>query len=295
MIDAAMKVLITGARGFMGRYLVDDLVAAGHDVTGVGRAEIDLVGGDVDALLDRTRPDTVVHLAARVGRLPGEDDPARTIAQNAIATTRVAKACARAGARLAYASSSEIYGDHGDEIATEETLPRLPHNMYGLSKRWGEEAAALYAPQGLSILRITMTYGPGLLPGRQASAVTNMLASALRRTPIGVHHGATRSWCWVGDTAAAIRTLLEAHADGIWNVGRDDDEEPIRVTAERACALAGAPLELIEEVAAPPAQTVVKRLSTRKLAATGWLPATTLEDGMARTLAWLRETRDSWE
>jgi nucleoside-diphosphate-sugar epimerase len=125
-------------------------------------------------------------------------------------TTVVAQACGHAGVRLCYASTSEVYGDHGDTLVDEDTPWRLPQGMYGLSKRWGEEACRLYAPDGLVIVRLSMPYGPGAPPGRGRRALDTLLWQAHHRMPMVVHRGGERSWCWVGDTVRGIRLALEA-------------------------------------------------------------------------------------
>jgi nucleoside-diphosphate-sugar epimerase len=246
-------------------------------------------------MLRAESPDVVLHLAAKVGRLFGEEDPAETIADNAGMTALVAQACGERNVRLIYASTSEVYGDLGERVASEGGLTRLPHNIYGLSKRWGEEACRLYAPRGLTTLRFSMPYGPGHPPGRGRAALTNFLHNAMTRQPIEVHAGAERSWCWVGDTARAVRMILELEHEpgvngdrGAWNVGRDDLKVPMRTVAEMACLMTDAPLSLISEIEPPSRQTVVKRLSTDKLRRIGWEPQVELGEGMERTLAWLK-------
>jgi nucleoside-diphosphate-sugar epimerase len=296
-----VKVLVTGAAGFIGQHLCRELVGGGYEVAAVDRADGDLRCGAAYQLVRRHRPDVVVHLAAKVGRLFGEDDVRETIADNAGMTADVAKVCGEAGARLVYASTSEVYGDCGDLVCYEDleafdnvaafeavAIPHdhEPHNVYGLSKRWGEEACRLYAPDGLTIWRISMPYGPGLPAGRGRAAIVNMLYQADHRLPIPVHRGAERSWCWIGDTVRAMRLTLER--PGVYNVGRDDQPVTMRRVAELACELAGAPAGLIEEVEPPARQTVVKRLSTGRLRALGWTPEVELEDGMASTLEWVR-------
>jgi nucleoside-diphosphate-sugar epimerase len=182
-----------------------------------------------------------------------------------------------------------VYGDQGTAICDEYEGPfGIPHNVYGLSKRWGEDACVLYAPDGLVILRFSMPYGPGLPAGRGRAAIINMLWQALRRQPIPVHVGAERSWCWVGDTVRAARLALEDGA-GAYNVGRDDAAIPMEYVATIACALTGADHnQLIDLVEAPPNQTVVKRLSTERVRSLGWQPEVDLHEGMERTLEWVR-------
>jgi nucleoside-diphosphate-sugar epimerase len=249
------------------------------------------IPGVIDAALDLHGPvDVVVHLAAKVGRLFGEDNPADTIMDNAGMTALVAKATASHGARLVYASTSEVYGDQGNETCDEYAGPfGLPHNIYGLSKRWGEDVACLYAPDDLVVLRFSMPYGPGLPAGRGRAAIINMLWQALNRRPIPVHVGAERSWCYIADTVRAARLAIE-RGKGAYNVGRDDVAVPMHGIARLACAMTGVQDHdrLIELMEAPANQTVVKRLSTERVRALGWKPEVELVEGMERTLDWVR-------
>lgn len=304
-----MRILVTGSAGFIGQHLIYELVRKDHDVVGwdLSNSALEEIAVFPDRFaqhLRQTRPDVVVHLAAKVGRVFGEDDPLDTIKQNAGVTALVAQACGDQGVRLAYASTSEVYGDTGafdDGIAVDDfTDPSiqtksgnivrlLPHNLYGLSKRWGEEACLLYAPDRLTIWRISMPYGPGLPAGRGRAAIVNMLYQALHRQPITVHNGAERSWCWVGDTVRALRMTIERSEGGVWNVGRDDNAHSMLFVAAIACDLVDADVdELVDHLDAPLRQTVVKRLSTSKLRSIGWKPRVELREGMARTLEWVR-------
>lgn len=289
-----MKVIVTGSEGFIGRHLVRELESYGHQAVGVDR-----VGGGPDlrssenveqVFDDHADADACVHLAAKVGRLFGEDNPVETVVDNVGMTALVARACGQRNIRLCYASTSEVYGDNGEEMCDETTGPfSLPHNLYGISKFHGEDVCRHYASEGLTVFRFSMPYGPGLPAGRGRAAIVNMLHQALHRQPIPVHRGAERSWCWVGDTVRAVRCVLELKPEGgVFNVGRDDNPVSMLHVAELACGLAGAPDSLVEMVDPPANQTVVKRLSTRRLEALGWSPRVPLEEGMAYTLEWVK-------
>jgi len=285
-----MRILVTGADGFLGRHLCADLFQAKHGVHGIDRDAGDLtIQGVADSLIGAWCPEVVVHLAAAVGRVLSEDDIERTIRTNVLATAHVARACARAGARLVYVSTSEIYGDQGERVCEEDGPTVLPHNLYGLTKRWGEEVARLYAPVGLQVIRPSMPYGPGLPVGRGRAAICNMLWQAETRQQITVHRGGVRAWCWVGDTVRGFRMVIESGEPGAWNVGRDDEFTSMLGIAEIACEIAGAPLSLIQEVEAPANQTLVKRLSMAKLRGLGWEPTVSIREGMKRTYEFVRQ------
>ena len=321
-----MKITLIGGGGFIGSHLARELVEHDHDVLVLDPAS-PLIEVDGVQYARRSAPDyldlaagrnVVVHLAAAVGRVFGEDSPALTIESNASLTASVARWCRLDGQRLVYVSTSEVYGDVGTRVAREDDASAawaLPHNLYGLSKRWGEEVATLYAvgaarrdveearpTAGLQIVRPSMPYGPGLPAGRGRATNMNIKDKKEQRERIPTHAGAERSWCWIGDLVAGIRLVVErgqvaesvadvASGWGCYNAGRDDAPVPMLYVARQACFLAGlseAEAErLIDVVPAPDNQTVVKRLSTSKLRNLGWSPRVDLEQGMTETRRWL--------
>ncbi len=283
-----MRILVTGSSGFVGTHLCTVLEPSRHDFFGFDRQTGLTIPDHLEETLFDYEPDLVIHLAAKVGREFGEDDVNETVAQNAGNTAYVAKLCGEIGIRLAYTSTSEVYGDNGENACDELTGPfALPHNTYGLSKKWGEDACRLYAPEGLLIWRLSMPYGPGLPPGRGRAAMVNFLYNALHGRPILVHKNSERSWCWIGDTVHAMLLTLTTDG-GTFNIGRDDNAHSMLAIAEMACWLTGASDSLIEEIDPPERQTVVKRLSTEKIRSLGWKPEMSLQDGMVNTLAWVK-------
>ena len=214
-----------------------------------------------------------------------------TMMDNVGMTALVAQACGERKIRMAYASTSEIYGDNGETSCDEYEGPfTLPHNVYGISKHFGESLCIHYAPKDLLIWRISMPYGPGLPAGRGRAAIINMLHQALHGKPIPVHKGAERSWCYVTDTVRAMRMTLTEAVPGVFNIGRDDAAVPMLAVAAIACGLAGVdPNDHIMEIDPPEMQTVVKRLSTDRIRALGWEPEVDLAEGMERTLEWVQQ------
>jgi nucleoside-diphosphate-sugar epimerase len=287
-----IKVAITGVNGFVGSWLKKELEEHGYDVYGtdindeVGRNLLD--ENSFKEWIETINPDICYHLAAQVGRLFGEQDVVHTVRHNAEMTTIVAKHCGDMGIRLAYVSTSEAYGDQGDHICDEYGELKLPHNLYGLTKRWGEEAAQLFAPNNLVIARLSMPYGPGVPPGKGRRAMDTMLWQAYHNMPMTVHIGAERSWCWIGDTVRALRMIIEHPESGIYNIGRDDDPRPMSDIAKIACKLSDKSEDLIQMIPAPSMQTVVKRLSTERIRNLGWSPEVELEEGILHVHEWIK-------
>lgn len=289
-----MKFILTGGAGFIGSHLAFELERHGHEVVvldlQISRFH-DLRFSEIVSthFSEHADADVCVHLAAKVGRLFGEDDPMETVTDNVGMTALVAQACGAHDIRLAYASTSEVYGDNGDAECDEHDGPfTLPHNLYGISKFFGEDVCRHYAPDGLTILRFSMPYGPGLPAGRGRAAIINVLHQALHGRIIPIHKGAERSWCYVTDTVRAARLALMQSNGGIFNVGRDDAAISMAHVALLACELTGAETSLIDMIPAPENQTVVKRLSTDRIRMLGWEPEVDLVEGMQKTLEWVR-------
>jgi nucleoside-diphosphate-sugar epimerase len=289
-----MRIALTGSEGWIGSRLKIELEKNGHEVFGADILDpnnpMDLLEEDVFRnWVEEIKPDLCYHLAAAVGRLACEKDIVNTARNNAELTTIIAKVCGELGIRLAYVSTSEIYGDHAEHECDEYDELKIPSNFYGLSKRWGEEAAEMYAPDKLVIARPNMPYGPGVPPGWGRRALDNMLWLANHRLPIIVHEGAERSWCWIDDVVVGLRMIIEQPESGTFNIGRDDDRRSMLEIAEMACNITGASKDIIQQVPAPKLQTAVKRLSSKRLQQLGWNPTVELEEGFPKVYEWVRK------
>jgi nucleoside-diphosphate-sugar epimerase len=281
-----VRVLVTGADGFVGRALVDELRHGerAYEVRALGREDGDLADeGVAETAVGEARAEVLVHAAARIGIDRCEREPLLALRSNLLASVRVAQAAAAHGARLAYVSTVDVYGAG----QADEEAPPAPASLYALTKWWGEQVSRLYAPEGLAVLRLANPYGPGVEPGSGKGALPTMLRQAELREPIPVFRGEARAWCWIGDVARAVRLVLEAGAVGIFNVGSDAQPVALVDAARLACDLAGAPSELIEEVE-PPRGRVTPRVSIERLRALGWQPNVQLEEGMRLLLESLR-------
>lgn len=154
-----MRILITGARGMLGRSLVQAW-AGRHEVVGCGRQDLDI--RDADACMARIgalQPEVVVHCAAhtQVDRCEAERELAQAL--NGVGSAHVAAACARHGARLVAISTDYVFAGDLDR-AYHEDDPTGPRAIYGASKLAGEEAVRRLCPDHC-IARIAWLYGPG--------------------------------------------------------------------------------------------------------------------------------------
>jgi UDP-glucose 4-epimerase len=239
----------------------------------------------------------VVHLAARYGRLLCRDEPHRAVSDNAAATTELAQVCAEAKIPVLYASSSEVYGDHGEDRVDEHSELRTPTTIYGLSKRWGEEVLRLYLPESdLTIVRLNMLYGPDQRAGYGCCALATFIDSALKDQPFTVHPETTRSWLYISDAVRALRILIDDKHRGVFNCSNDREYLQTSEVARMACEAVGANAGKLVQYETPPAHQIRhKRYASTKLQnQTGWAPEVSLEDGLEKTVGWMIEhgTRD---
>lgn len=280
-----MKILVTGAHGFIGSYLKPELKRRGHSVWGIDRKQWD-VRYSMRPILETKSPDLVVHLAAAVGIDSCEQSVIDVVQNNVQATALLARDCGDLGIKVAYTSTSEVYGADGSWSEDDPLPPQK--NIYGMTKRWGEEVLRLYTDDPY-VFRLSMPYGPGTPPGFSRRSLDNFLWWAYHREPITVHNGAGRSWCWVEDTVKGIADVIEKTDGGIWNIGRDDAYLPMLDLAHRCCDITGASYDLIEVVAPPAERTMGKRLMADKLTGLGWRPTVDLDEGLGRMLEWVRQ------
>ena len=155
-----MKILLTGARGQLGRTLTA-YFAQWHEVVAANRPDFDLLKPDsIHQVVGSSAPDVVIHCAA----LPDVDfchlHPQKAYAVNADGTKHLAKACARVGVRLIYISTDYVF--KGDARAPyREDAPACPETVYGRSKLEGEQAALELLPDSAVICRTAWHYASG--------------------------------------------------------------------------------------------------------------------------------------
>jgi dTDP-glucose 4,6-dehydratase len=220
-----------------------------------------------------------------------------TLMANSAGTKRLLDIAEGHGSRFLLASTSEIYGDPLEHPQREtywgNVDPIGPRSMYDEGKRYAEALTVAYVRErgaDARIARIFNSYGPRmqLSDGRMPST---FIAAALRGDPIPVHDGGaqTRSLCYVGDTVdGLIATMERGRPAEAYNIGRSE-EVSVAEFARRVIEAAGS-ASRIEAVPGRP-QDIQRRRpdplkSEREL---GWLPGTSLEDGLRSTVAWYRQ------
>jgi UDP-glucose 4-epimerase len=245
-----MKVLITGGAGFIGSHLSELLLDRGDEVWALDdistgshtniahlkdRPNYHLV---VDSVLSHSvvnelvhKCDVVYHLAAAVGVRLIVEQPVHTIVTNVQGTETVLEYCNRFGKRVLIASTSEVYGDHREEVALAEDARRIygPTTQrrwaYADSKAMDEFLALAYQQErGLDcvIVRLFNTVGPRQT-GQYGMVIPSFVHRALAGAPLEIHGDGTqtRCFCHVGDTVRALVGLMdETSISGqIYNVG----------------------------------------------------------------------------
>jgi len=305
-----MRILITGAAGFLGSHLADRLVADGHEVVGVddfssGRwgNVADLVGTDRFHLLkaDVVEPlsvkgplDHIYHLASPVsGHL---QHPVATLRTGAEGTRQLLDLADATGARFILASSSDVYGEPSVHPQVESDPGRVnpvgPRASYSEAKRYAEALATAYGQtrgRAVRIARIFNTYGPRMRP-EDRRVIPTFVRRALAGDPLPVFGTGqqTRSFCYVSDMVEGLVRLAESDYAGPVNLG-NPDEVRILDLAKQIVALAGSRSGL--EAGPLPAEDPPRRrpdvsLAIRELQ---WRPLVPRREGLQRTIDHFRQ------
>jgi dTDP-glucose 4,6-dehydratase len=247
--------------------------------------------GDVDLVLHFASPASPVHYA----RLALE-----TLAVNSIGTAQACDLAERSGARLVFASTSEVYGEPHVHPQPESywgnVNPTGERACYDEAKRFGEALVSTRVRSGpldARIVRIFNTYGPRMAEN-DGRAVPNFIVQALAGEPLTIygHGNQTRSFTYVDDLTDGIVRLAACDADGargtIVNLG---NPEEITMAACAALVAAAAGVALRVEYRPRPSDDPSRRKPdiTRARALLGWEPAIPLREGILRTLAWWRD------
>jgi UDP-glucuronate 4-epimerase len=310
-----MKVLVTGGAGFIGSHVCERLLREGHSVAilddlndfyspAAKQANLDAIGqsgpvefyhGDISdeprvmEVFQESRPQAVIHLAARAGVRPSLEQPVLYSRVNVQGTTVLLEASRKWGVRkFVFASSSSIYGVANRVPFSEEDSLNLPVSPYAATKIAGEKIAYTYAHlYGLQVvcLRFFTVYGPRQRPDL---AIRKFIAMIDRSRPIPVFGDGSsgRDYTFVEDTVQGIMGALEYDCTfDVFNLG---NSHPVRLielirTIERAL---GKKAE-IEWLPDQPGDVPITYADISKAQAVlGYHPKTSLSAGIDKFLGW---------
>ena len=305
------RVVVTGGAGFLGSHICDRLVARGDQVVCVDdfstgrrsnieallpRPEFTLIEADVAVDLPVPGPvDAVMHLASAASPVDYLERPLETLAVGSEGTRRGLELASGHRARFILASTSEVYGDPAVHPQPEHywgnVNPVGPRSVYDEAKRFAEALTMAWHRLGradVGVARIFNTYGPRLRPG-DGRVVSNFIAQALTGRELTVYGDGrqTRSLCYVEDEVTGLLALLDSDLLGPVNVG-NPDEHTVLDLAQTIVQLCGSPSRVAHRPLPPDDPT--RRCPDISEARTklGWEPRVLLEDGLNRTIEWMR-------
>jgi nucleoside-diphosphate-sugar epimerase len=306
-----VRVLVTGAAGFIGRWVVAELLAAGHEVLPIDN----LVAGDVAALEEFAghpglRPfeqgdvrdatacrrwlrevDAVAHLAASISVQESIDDPATTFENDVVGTFNVLEAAREVGARVLFMSTCMVY-DRADATGIDESHPTRPASPYAASKLAGEALTLSYShAYGLptTVVRPFNTYGPFQRSVGEGGVVAIFTRRSLLGEELRIYGDGTqtRDLLYVEDCARFVVAALRSDrvTGRIVNAGTGRDVS----VNELAGRIEPDPARIIHvEHIHPQSEIAVLRCDPRLAGELlGWHPRVELDEGLARVRTWM--------
>ncbi len=319
-----MRVLVTGAAGFIASNLVDELLAQGHEVVGLDNfdpyydpeqkrrnllraragscyrfVELDVRALEpLAALFDQVRPELVVHLAARAGVRASVDDPRSYVEVNELGGVHVLMQAVRLGnIPVVYASTSSVYGKQAVIPFGEDDTATTPLSPYAASKRSGELMVFSFHEVyqlPVAILRFFTVYGPR---GRPDMAFFKFSEAMVQGTPITLHGEDTeRDFTFVGDIVAgvigAMDWVMRTRGLGTFNLGRSEPVVVRRAIEMLGAALGRSPNIVLGKL--QPGEAFRTRADvTLAHESFGYQPKISLEQGIEAWVRWLKDSPEA--
>jgi dTDP-glucose 4,6-dehydratase len=313
-----MRILITGAAGFLGSHLCDRFLGEGHSVVGMdnfitgspdniahlaGRKDFHFIQHDVtDFIYLDGALDGVLHFASPASPVDYLEQPIPTLKVGSLGTHKALGLAKAKRARFLLASTSEVYGDplvHPQpETYWGNVNPVGPRGVYDEAKRFAEAMTMAYQRfHGMEtrIVRIFNTYGPRMRPG-DGRVVSNFITQALRGDPLSIYGDGsqTRSFCYMDDLVDGIyRLFFSDHGEPV-NVG-NPGEFTVRQLADLVLEMTGSESE-IHFLPLPEDDPKVRQPDiTLARQVLGWEPQVSLRDGLTRTIPYFRRLVEGTE
>ena len=276
-----MKILVTGVSGQLGYDVERELERRGIEHLGTSSRELDITDREaVERLMERYRPDAVIHCAAYTKVDLAEDEPERCWAVNADGTRNVAAACRRTGAKLLYISTDYVFPGTG-ERSYETGDPTGPVNTYGRSKLAGELAVQSLLEKYF-IVRISWVFGKN-----GNNFVKTMLRLAETRAELSVVCDQIGSPTYTADLAPLLCGMVQTERYGVYHATNEgtcawsEFAEAIFELAGRQVAVHPIPTSAYPTKAARPLNS---RMSKESLRDNGFQALPEWKDALARYL-----------
>ena len=304
------KHLVTGGAGFLGSHLVEKLMQSNQEVicldnffTGskkniqewIHRPNFKLVSHDITEPI-KLDVDKIWHFACPGSPFHYQSNPIETAKTNFLGTLNMLKLAQRTGAKLLFASTSEIYGDPKINPQPENYFGNVNPNgirsCYDEGKRISETLCSDFQRiynLDIKIVRIFNTYGPRML-ANDGRVISNFIIQGLQNKPLTIYGNGnqTRSFCYVDDMIDAILKIMASQVNGPINIGHSL-EVSIKELAEIIKNKINPRLEFIYKPL--PSDDPLKRNpdleKVEKII--NWFPNTSLEDGIAKTILWFKK------
>jgi UDP-glucuronate decarboxylase len=304
-----MRILVTGAAGFLGSHLTDRLLRDGHEVIGVdnlftgNKANLReaLQNSNFTFLLhDVTFPlyleiEGIFNLACPASPLHYQKNPVQTFKTNVHGAINMLGLAKRTGARFFQASTSEVYGDPLETPQKESywgnVNPVGIRSCYDEGKRAAETLTMDYQRQyglDIRIVRIFNTYGPRM-SSSDGRVVSNFIVQAIAGAPLTIYGDGkqTRSFCYVDDLIEGFLAVFNADTSSPVNLG---NPEPISILdlAEEIIEMVGSnsKLDFLEEPSDDPKTREPDISLAREIL--DWSPKISRREGISRTINYFK-------
>ena len=301
-----MRVLVTGAAGFLGSHLTDRLLKDGHSVIGVDNLSTGNTGNvahlaneprftleekDICQPFDPGKVDAVFNMASPASPPEYLKLAIETLRVGSVGTENTLEVAHKYGASFLHASTSECYGDPLEHPQKEtywgNVNPVGPRSVYDEAKRYAEALTMAYhRSRGVNthLVRIFNTYGPRLHPS-DGRVISNFVMQALRNEPLTVYGDGqqTRSFCFVADLIEGIYLLSQSGEHMPTNIG-NPVEFTILECAEAVLEVTGSKSELRFEPLPQDDPTRRKPDISKAKAVLGWEPKISLREGLKLSL-----------